>query len=67
MVRVRQSLALLAANLLVPIGVVVFMTGFFRGHPSLPVPEEVVVDRVAVADAAPFDKVVFMVIDALRR
>ncbi|KAI1762470.1 alkaline phosphatase-like protein [Hypoxylon sp. FL1150] len=64
MVLLRQKALLLAANLLVPIGALIFMTGFFRGRSSTPTPAEVIPDREI---AAPFDKVVFMVIDALRR
>lgn len=64
MVRISQKMLLLAANLLVPFGALIFMTGYFRGRPTTPTPAEVPTDRT---DSAPFDKVVFMVIDALRR
>lgn len=64
MVRLHQKVLLLAANMLVPIGALIFMTGFFRGRPSTPTPSEIIPDREIVA---PFNKVVFMVIDALRR
>lgn len=67
MVRFRQKVLLLAANLLVPIGALIFMTGYFRGRPSTPTPAEVITDPGVTADSAPFNKVVFMVIDALRR
>ncbi|XXH00895.1 hypothetical protein Hte_007246 [Hypoxylon texense] len=66
MVRFQQKVLLLAANLLVPIGALIFMTGYFRGRPSTPAPAEIATDPGVAADSAPFNKVVFMVIDALR-
>ncbi|KAI1773057.1 alkaline-phosphatase-like protein [Hypoxylon cercidicola] len=66
MVLLRQKLLLLAANLLVPIGALIFMTGYFRGRPNTPAPAGVIADRKIAANSAPFHKVVFMVIDALR-
>lgn len=62
----RCSWATLIANVLVPIGILTFSTGFFPYKPLLP--------GLATFDeggqnAAPaiFDKVIFMVVDALRR
>jgi ethanolamine phosphate transferase 2 subunit G len=51
-------------NVLLPIGILIFAKGFFPYKPFLP--------GLAVRDAedvvtAPFDKVIFMVVDALRR
>ena len=65
----RLSLLLLAfANLLIPIAILVFATGFFPYKPFIP-------GRATFQDwsnggqlaPAPFDKVIFMVVDALRR
>jgi ethanolaminephosphotransferase len=63
----KHILSLLTANFLIPIAILVFARGFFPYKPFLsglakyeglswPTPPE-----------APFDKVVFMVVDALRR
>lgn len=65
---VLNSVLLLAANILIPAAILVFATGFFPYKPLLPG----LATYDAVADygdppAAPFDRVVFMVIDALRR
>lgn len=56
------------ANLLMPIAILIFATGFFPYKPFLP-------GRANFQDSndggqhasAPFDKVIFMVVDALRR
>ena len=56
------------ANLLIPIAVLVFATGFFPYKP-------LIAGRATFQDSnngghlatAPFDKVIFMVVDALRR
>ena len=60
------NVATLVANLLIPISLIVFATGFFPYKPFLP--------GLATFDTsdeerppAMFDKVVFMVVDALRR
>jgi hypothetical protein len=69
MVRLRQNLLLLAANLLVPLTAVLFIVGFFRGRPGGSTPAGIDVngkERV-ISESAPFDKVIFMMIDALRR
>ena len=52
----------LLANLLVPLGIFIFSTGFFPYKPLLP-------GLATEVDNAPpvFDKVIFMVVDALRR
>jgi ethanolaminephosphotransferase len=58
-------LLIAAINILLPIGILSFAKGFFPYKPFLP--------GLAVSSAedgrpsAPFDKVVFMVVDALRR
>ncbi len=55
---------LVIANILIPIAILVFATGFFPYKPFLP-------GRAAFKDGdirdGPFDKVIFMVVDALRR
>ena len=65
----RLSLLLfIFANLLIPTAILIFATGFFPYKPFLP-------GRATFQDisnggqlaSAPFDKVIFMVVDALRR
>ena len=59
--------AMLIANLLVPVAILVFSTGFFPYKPLLP---GLATFEEANGDNRPpavFDKVVFMVVDALRR
>ena len=69
MARVKQNLLLLAANLLIPLSVLIFFTGFFRGSPRTSTRHESEMSEIqsARSDSAPFDKVAFMMIDALRR
>ena len=63
-----SKILLTLANLLMPIAVLVFATGFFPYKPFIP-------GKATFQDAtdggqlasAPFDKVIFMVVDALRR
>ena len=70
----RLAVALLTlSNLLIPVAVVVFATGFFPYKPVLPglarygdLRESATGDE-ADAPTEQFDKVVFMVVDALRR
>ena len=67
----RQNISLLVANLLIPVAVLVFAAGFFRYKPFLPnlaeSENQQLVDDGGMSGGAPFDKVVFMVVDALRR
>jgi ethanolaminephosphotransferase len=63
--RFRQA-SLTFANLLLPIAVLVFATGFFPYKPVLPGLADWEDDGGEQEDHAPFDKVVFMVVDALR-
>lgn len=58
------SWATVIANLLVPVGILIFSSGFFPYKPLIPG-----LATLETADAAPaiFDKVIFMVVDALRR
>ena len=60
----RSLLLLAAANLLIPAAILVFATGFFPYKPFLSGKATFKADDVR---NAPFDKVVFMVVDALRR
>jgi ethanolaminephosphotransferase len=62
----RGSWTTLLANILIPVGILTFSTGFFPYKPLLPglaTFDEADQD----APSAVFDKVVFMVVDALRR
>jgi ethanolaminephosphotransferase len=64
--RILPSWGFIAAiNLLLPIGILWFAKGFFPYKPFLPGLSSFVEtdDRVT----APFNKVIFMVVDALRR
>jgi len=71
MVHFTQKLSLLVANFLIPVAVVVFGAGFFRYKPSLsPFPYSKDLKPFGngyTPPKAPFDKIVFMVVDALRR
>lgn len=57
--------ALFFANLLIPVAIFVFATGFFPYKTFVPGRASFDTDREHAT--APFDKVVFMVVDALRR
>lgn len=68
-----QAILLTVANLLIPVAILVFATGFFPYKPFMPglaVYEEisgnVLRDGRQKIPEAPFDKLVFMVVDALR-
>lgn len=68
--RYSSSTLLLAfANLLLPFAVIVFAIGFFPYKPILPgiASFDDDDDGQAAREKAPFDKVIFMVVDALRR
>ncbi|KAK2594433.1 major facilitator super transporter protein [Conoideocrella luteorostrata] len=62
----RNAILLTVANLLVPLSIVAFGVGFFPYKPLLPGLARY--DALSYKDPpyAPFDKVVFMVVDALR-
>ena len=61
----RQSLlVLVVANILIPLAIIIFATGFFPYKPFLPGKAAFKIDDV---QNGPFDKVIFMVVDALRR
>jgi ethanolaminephosphotransferase len=63
-----SSVFLLAANILIPVAIFVFATGFFPYKPLLSgLATYDAVTEYGDPPAAPFDRLVFMVIDALRR
>jgi ethanolamine phosphate transferase 2 subunit G len=64
-----SALLLIAANLLVPVAILTFATGFFPYKPLLPGLAQYSALPTDYGDppAPPFDRLVFMVIDALRR
>lgn len=62
----QSSWTTLLANLLIPVGILTFSSGFFPYKPLLP--GLATFDEVDQDVPSPiFDKVVFMVVDALRR
>ncbi len=61
------TLALVAANVLIPVAIVVFAKGFFPYKPLLPGLAHYDNSPYGPPPAAPFDRMVFMVVDALRR
>lgn len=64
----RVSVGLLIlANLLIPIAIFIFAKGFFPYKPFLTGSALYNGDELALARSAPFNKVIFMVVDALRR
>ncbi|KAI9842523.1 MAG: major facilitator super transporter protein [Thelocarpon superellum] len=65
--RTLPQVLLLLANVLIPIAIVTFATGFFPYKPFLPgLAQYGNADGSTLPAEAPFDKVVFMVVDALR-
>ena len=62
-------MVLLATNLLIPVGVVLFTVGYFRGRPGVSAPVGVGISgkECATSKSTVFDKVIFMMVDALRR
>ena len=61
------SILLVIANLLIPVAVLIFATGFFPYKPFLPGLAKFQELKYGDPPEAPFDKVIFMVVDALRR
>ncbi|OLN81583.1 GPI ethanolamine phosphate transferase 2 [Colletotrichum chlorophyti] len=57
---------LIIANILIPVAILIFATGFFPYKPVLPGLAEYESLRYGAPPAAPFDRLVFMVVDALR-
>lgn len=63
-----SSALLLVANILIPAAILVFATGFFPYKPLLSgLASYSAASEYGDPPAPPFDKLVFMVIDALRR
>lgn len=60
----RSLLYLVIANLLIPSAILLFATGFFPYKPFLPGKASF---KTGDVHGAPFDKIIFMVVDALRR
>jgi ethanolaminephosphotransferase len=58
---------LIAANVLIPLAILTFASGFFPYKPFLSGLAQYEVLEYGPPPEAPFDKVVFMVVDALRR
>ncbi|KAJ3580513.1 hypothetical protein NPX13_g66 [Xylaria arbuscula] len=59
-------LMLLLANVLIPVGMIIFMAGLFRSRPLLEVTDIPSPSLETRVHNAPFDKVIFMMVDALR-
>ena len=57
-------LPFVVANLLIPAAILLFATGFFPYKPFLPGKASFTANDI---HDGPFDKVIFMVVDALRR
>ena len=62
-----SALLLCLANLLMPVALFIFATGFFPYKPFLPGLASYEDLDLVSAPKPPFDKVIFMVVDALRR
>jgi ethanolaminephosphotransferase len=62
-----STFCLLAANILIPIAILVFAGGFFPYKPFLSGLAQYEALDYGPPPNAPFDKVIFMVVDALRR
>lgn len=62
-----RTLFLLAANALIPVAILIFASGFFPYKPFLSGLAQYEVLEYGPPSEAPFDKVIFMVVDALRR
>jgi ethanolaminephosphotransferase len=62
-----STLLLIASNALIPIAILIFASGFFPYKPFLSGLAQYETLINGPPPEAPFDKVVFMVVDALRR
>lgn len=58
---------LTVVNILTPVAIVIFATGFFPYKPVLPGLAQYETLEYGPPPAAPFDRLIFMVVDALRR
>lgn len=63
----KKHVALVASNILLPISLAIFATGFFPHKPFIPGLAQYEDLEGVEPPVAPFDKVIFMVVDALRR
>ena len=61
-----STVLLVAANLLIPVAIVLFAIGFFPYKPFLPGLAEYKPFENGPPPEAPFDRIIFMVIDAFR-
>ncbi|KAI1487779.1 GPI ethanolamine phosphate transferase [Biscogniauxia mediterranea] len=61
-----STVLLVAANLLIPVAILIFATGFFPYKPFLPGLAQYEHLEYGSPPAAPFDRLIFMVVDALR-
>ncbi|KAI1766036.1 alkaline phosphatase-like protein [Hypoxylon sp. FL1150] len=61
-----STILLVAANLLIPVAIVIFAIGFFPYKPFLPGLAEYQPLGYGSPPEAPFDRLIFMVVDALR-
>lgn len=64
--RTLATLLLVVANLLIPVAIFTFATGFFPYKPLLPGLAQYGDSQYGLPPAAPFDRLIFMVVDALR-
>lgn len=63
-----STVLLVAANLLIPAAILTFATGFFPYKPFLPgLAQYDSLPEYGDPPSPPFDRLVFMVVDALRR
>jgi len=67
MVSRTSTLLLVFANVLIPIAILIFASGFFPYKPFLSGLAQYEANEYGPPPEAPFDKVIFMVVDALRR
>lgn len=66
MARIYSITIIVAANVLIPLAALTFVKGFFPHKPFFPGQAQYPDDGKPIPPA-PFDKVIFMVVDALRR
>ncbi|KAF2965313.1 hypothetical protein GQX73_g8275 [Xylaria multiplex] len=64
--RTASTLLLLLVNILIPLGMLIFMSGLFRSRPQLDATDFPSPSLETRVHNAPFDKVVFMMVDGLR-
>ena len=64
MTSIHQKYLLALANLLLPVAILVFAKGFFPYKPFLP---GIATSDGLPSEPSPFDKIILMVVDALRR